>query len=77
MAIRDNTLTIVTGASSNHVHCLGNLLRSIDHHETAPVVVYDLAMEDELLGVSDHNALLRLRQAQRTWRQFKKALARP
>ena len=47
LAIRDNTLTIVTGASSNHVGCLRNLLRSIDHHETAPVVVYDLGLAPE------------------------------
>jgi hypothetical protein len=47
LAIRDNTLTIVTGASSNHVRCLRNLLRSIDHHETAPVVVYDLGLAPE------------------------------
>ena len=47
LAIRDNTLTIVTGASSSHFRCLGNLLRSIDHHETAPVVVYDLGLAPE------------------------------
>lgn len=47
MATRDSTLTIVTGASSNHVRCLGNLLRSIDHFETAPVVVYDLGLAPE------------------------------
>jgi hypothetical protein len=47
LATPDNTLTIVTGASSNHLRCLGNLLRSIDHFETAPVVVYDLGLTPE------------------------------
>jgi hypothetical protein len=47
LATQDNTLTIVTGASSNHFRCLNNLLRSIDHHETAPVVVYDLGLAPE------------------------------
>jgi len=44
---RDGTLTIVTGASSNHYRCLGHLLRSLDYHETAPVIVYDLGLTAE------------------------------
>lgn len=40
----DDTLTIVTGASSNHFRCLGHLLRSIDRYETAALVVYDLGL---------------------------------
>lgn len=43
----DGTLTIVTGASSNHYRCLRNLLFSLDLHETAPIVVYDLGLTPE------------------------------
>lgn len=44
---KDRTaLTIVTGASSNHYHCLRHLLDSLDHHEDAPVVVYDLGLSE-------------------------------
>lgn len=47
---RDGTLTIVTAASSNHYHCLGYLLRSLDRYETAPVVIYDLGLTAEESG---------------------------
>lgn len=39
-------LTIVTGASGNHYRCLCHLLDSLDYHETAPVVVYDLGLSE-------------------------------
>lgn len=42
----DKTLTLVTGASSNHHRCLGHLLESLDYHEPrTDVVVYDLGLE--------------------------------
>jgi len=43
----DDALTIVTGASSNHFGCLCNLLASLDRHEDAAVLVYDLGLTAE------------------------------
>lgn len=37
----------MTGASSNHVGCLRNLLVSLDRFEKAPVIVYDLGLSAE------------------------------
>lgn len=50
--------TIVTGASSNHFHCLLNLLRTVRHYcPDTVVVVYDLGLSADELAEIDRTGV--------------------